>query len=34
MTRQLLLFTADLIFYFRAQHTGILGEIKAIRRLT
>ncbi|KAG5595069.1 hypothetical protein H5410_036301 [Solanum commersonii] len=31
---QLLLFIADLIFFFRAQHTGTLGEIKAIRRLT
>ncbi|KAG5615040.1 hypothetical protein H5410_014864 [Solanum commersonii] len=32
-TCQLLLFNADLNFSFRAQHTGTLGEVKAIRQL-
>ncbi|KAG5595621.1 hypothetical protein H5410_036853 [Solanum commersonii] len=27
-THRLLLFIADLIFSFRAQHTGTLGEVK------
>ncbi|KAG5591630.1 hypothetical protein H5410_042144 [Solanum commersonii] len=27
-------FFADLIFSFKAQHSGILGEVKTIRRLT
>ncbi|WMV32402.1 hypothetical protein MTR67_025787 [Solanum verrucosum] len=31
--RRLLLFIADLIFSFRAQHTGTLGEVEAIQRL-
>ncbi|KAG5595008.1 hypothetical protein H5410_036240 [Solanum commersonii] len=33
-TRRLLLSIAYLIFSFKAWHTGILGEIKAIRRFT
>uniref|UniRef100_M1DQV7 Uncharacterized protein n=1 Tax=Solanum tuberosum TaxID=4113 RepID=M1DQV7_SOLTU len=32
-TRRLLFFIADLIFSFRVQHTGTLGEVKAIQRL-
>ncbi|KAG5599015.1 hypothetical protein H5410_030385 [Solanum commersonii] len=30
VTRRLLLFIAELIFSFRAQYTGTLGEVKAI----
>uniref|UniRef100_M1DWK6 Uncharacterized protein n=1 Tax=Solanum tuberosum TaxID=4113 RepID=M1DWK6_SOLTU len=30
---RLLPFIANLIFSFKAQHTGTLGEVKAIRRL-
>uniref|UniRef100_M1DCU6 Uncharacterized protein n=1 Tax=Solanum tuberosum TaxID=4113 RepID=M1DCU6_SOLTU len=30
-TRRLLPFIADLIFSFRAQNTGTLGEVKAVR---
>ncbi|KAG5571271.1 hypothetical protein H5410_061037, partial [Solanum commersonii] len=33
-TRPLLLFIANLIFSFRDQHTGTLGEIKAVRWLS
>uniref|UniRef100_M1DMI4 Uncharacterized protein n=1 Tax=Solanum tuberosum TaxID=4113 RepID=M1DMI4_SOLTU len=32
-TRRLLPFIANLIFSFRTEHTGTLGEVKAIRRL-
>ncbi|KAG5595620.1 hypothetical protein H5410_036852 [Solanum commersonii] len=31
-THRLLLFIADLIFSFRAQHTGTLGKVKVFRR--
>uniref|UniRef100_M1DR99 Uncharacterized protein n=1 Tax=Solanum tuberosum TaxID=4113 RepID=M1DR99_SOLTU len=33
-TRRLLIYLADLIFSFRAWHTGILSETIAIRQLT